>query len=89
MLEKSQPGVPQHNAVAERTAQDVLYGARAVVVRVEIPQWIGFVAINHYWLIDNVLPMGQSAEVDVGVASPWKLARGAECSGKQRITMRL
>ena len=71
--EKSQPGVPPNSAVAERAVQDVLYGTRAVLVRVGLPLCFGEFAIQHYWLMGNAMPMGQSAEVDASVDIIWKI----------------
>ena len=72
--DKSQPGVPQNNAVAEQLVQDVLEGTRTALLRAGLQPCFWEYACRHYCTMGNALPVRQSvaADGDGDRSSPWE-----------------
>ena len=74
--EGSQPGVPQTNAVIERTNQDIVCGARSCLDAAGLPPCFWSFAAPCYCLLENKAPK----LADVGVSS-WFKNHNAEFEG--------
>ena len=77
--DKSQPGVPQNNVVAERIVQYILEGTRTALLRAGLPPCFWEFACQHYCLMENVISLRKSEPSDGGGTSPWELTHGEPC----------
>jgi hypothetical protein len=71
--ERSQPGVPQNNAIIERTNQDIVTGTIASLVQAGLPPCFWSFAASCYCMLDNT-------DYAKG-PSPWALTHGEEFGG--------
>ena len=89
-LETSQPGVAPNNALAERMAQDVLQGARTIIVRVGLPPCLFGICLQTL-LSDgkDVLPTRKSVVADVVDSSGMSTCLQLEVNGSTQYALYL
>ena len=78
----NQPGVPQHNAIAERIVQYVLEGTRTALLRAGLPPCFWEYAIQHYCMMENVLPGRRLVVVDGQRTIQWEKTHGEPFYGE-------
>ena len=75
----SQPGMPQNNAVAERTNQDMLAGTRTNLEQAGVPVCFWPYAAEHYCVVDNTSHAQVAANKED--LTPWQKTHGEDFKG--------